>query len=129
QELDAADPLAHTRDRFAIPAGVIYLDGNSLGALPKAAAARVQRTVEEEWGDGLIRSWNTADWIDLPRRVGDKIAPLVGAAPGTVMAADSTSLNLFKLLAVALALRPGRMVIVSEEGNFPTDLYIASGLA
>jgi len=129
QELDAVDPLAHARERFAIPAGVIYLDGNSLGALPRAAATRVRQTVEREWGDGLIRSWNTADWIDLPRRVGERIAPLVGAAPGTVMAADTTSLNLFKLLAVALGLRPERRVILSEEGNFPTDLYIASGLA
>ncbi len=129
QELDDADPLKHTRDRFALPDGVIYLDGNSLGALPKAAVAQVRKTVEEEWGNGLIRSWNTADWIDLPRRVGDRIAPMIGAAPGSVMVADSTSLNLFKVLAVALSLRPERRVIVSEEGNFPTDLYIASGLA
>ena len=129
QSLDASDTLRHTRDRFALPAGVIYLDGNSLGALPKAAAERVRTTVDKEWGEGLIRSWNTAEWIDLPQKVGNKIAPLVGAASGTVMAADSTSLNLFKVLAAALALRPDRKVIVSEEGNFPTDLYIASGLA
>jgi kynureninase len=126
---DAADPLAHARDRFALPAGVIYLDGNSLGPLPKAAAARLQNTVAEEWGNGLIRSWNSADWIDLPGRVGDRVAPLIGAAPGSVMAADSTSLNLFKVLAAALALRPERKVILSEAGNFPTDLYIAAGLA
>ncbi len=129
EELDAADPLAHARDRFTLPEGVIYLDGNSLGAMPKAAAARVATTVAEEWGNGLIRSWNTADWIDLPRTVGDKIAKLIGAVPGTVVVADSTTLNLFKVLAVALSLRPDRRVILSEEGNFPTDLYIASGLA
>ncbi|MEO6012756.1 MAG: kynureninase [Devosia sp.] len=129
QELDAADPLKHTRDSFALPDGVIYLDGNSLGAMPKAAAARVAVTVAEEWGNGLIRSWNSADWIDLPRTVGNKIAPLIGAAAGTVIVADSTSLNLFKVLAVALSLRPDRRVILSEEGNFPTDLYIASGIA
>ncbi|MEQ1771839.1 MAG: kynureninase, partial [Devosia sp.] len=129
QDMDAADPLAHTRDRFALPEGVIYLDGNSLGAMPKAAAARVTQTVAEEWGNGLIRSWNTADWIDLPRTVGEKIARLIGADPGTVVVADSTSLNLFKVLAVALSLRPDRRVILSEEGNFPTDLYIASGIA
>ncbi|MBI4921042.1 MAG: kynureninase [Devosia nanyangense] len=129
QELDAGDPLAHARDRFTLPEGVIYLDGNSLGAMPKAAAGRVATTVEEEWGRGLIRSWNTADWIDLPRTVGEKIARLIGAASGTVVVADSTTLNLFKVLAVALSLRPDRRVILSEEGNFPTDLYIASGLA
>lgn len=129
QDLDDADPLKHTRDRFALPEGVIYLDGNSLGAMPKSAAIRVTATVEQEWGNGLIRSWNTADWIDLPRTVGNKIAPMIGAAPGTVVVADSTSLNLFKVLAVALALRPNRRVILSEEGNFPTDLYMAAGLA
>jgi len=129
QEMDAADPLAFTRDRFAFPGGVIYLDGNSLGAMPRVAAARVATTVGEEWANGLIRSWNSADWIDLPRTVGEKIGKLIGAAPGTVVAADSTSVNLFKLLSVALSLRPDRRVILTEEGNFPTDLYMASGLA
>ncbi len=127
--LDAADPLAGCRARFALPDGVIYLDGNSLGALPRAAADAVARTVHAEWGEGLIRSWNAAGWIDMPSRVGDKIGRLIGAAPGQVVAADSTSVNLFKALTAALRLRPGRRVIVSERGNFPTDLYVAQGLA
>ena len=126
--LDAADPLAPFRDRFALPEGLVYLDGNSLGALPKAAAARVADAVSREWGEGLVRSWNDAGWIDLPRRVGDKIARLVGAAPGDVVCADSTSVNVFKVLSAALALRPGRRTILSEAGNFPTDLYVAEGL-
>jgi kynureninase len=127
--LDHADPLARYREAFELPEGIIYLDGNSLGPLSKAAKARVAETVATQWGEGLIRSWNTHDWIDLPAQVGAKIAPLVGAAPGTVTVADSTSINLFKVLAVALKLRPGRKVIVSEAGNFPTDVYIANGLA
>ncbi|WP_371821871.1 kynureninase [Skermanella sp. TT6] len=126
--LDAADPLARFRDRFALPDGVIYLDGNSLGALPRATAARVASVVEAEWGRDLIGSWTAHHWIDLPRRVGDKIARLVGAAPGEVRVADSTSVNLFKLMAAALRLRPDRRVILSEPDNFPTDLYIAQGL-
>jgi len=129
ERLDAADPLAPFRDRFVLPDGLVYLDGNSLGALPKAAAGRVADVVSREWGAGLIRSWNDAGWIDLPRRVGDKIGCLVGAAPGEVVCADSTSVNLFKVLAAALALRPGRRTILSEEGNFPTDLYVSEGLA
>lgn len=127
--LDRADPLAPLRDRFSIPEGVIYLDGNSLGALPKSVAARTARVVGEEWGRDLITSWNVHDWIDLPRRVGERIAPLVGAEPGTVVVGDSTSLNIFKLLAVATAREPGRRVIQTEAGNFPTDVYIAGGLA
>lgn len=126
---DAADPLAEARHRFALPEGVIYLDGNSLGPLPKATAERLARVVAEAWGRGLIRSWNDAGWIDLPVRVGDKIGRLVGAAPGQVVAADSTSVNLFKLLTAALRLRPGRRVVLSEPDNFPTDLYIAQGVA
>jgi kynureninase len=129
ERLDAADPLASFRDRFVLPDGLVYLDGNSLGALPKAAAARVADVVGREWGEGLIRSWNDAGWIDLPRRVGDKIARLVGAGPGEVACADSTSVDLFKVLAAALSLRPGRRTVLSEEGNFPTDLYVAEGLA
>lgn len=129
EALDAADPLAPFRDRFVLPDGLVYLDGNSLGALPKAAAARVAKVVAHEWGEGLVRSWNDAGWIDLPRRVGDKIARLVGAGPGEVVCADSTSVNVFKVLSAALALRPGRSTILSEEGNFPTDLYVAEGLA
>ncbi len=131
--LDAADPLAPLREQFALPPGVIYLDGNSLGPLPKAAAARVQQVVHDEWGRDLIRSWNTAGWITLPQRVGDKIARLVGAGPGELVVADSTSVNLFKVLSVALemarAAAPARRVILSERSNFPTDLYIAESLA
>jgi kynureninase len=127
--LDAADPLGRFRDRFALPAETIYLDGNSLGALPAMVAERVDQTVRREWGDGLIRSWNDARWIDLPTAVGAKIARLVGAADDEVVAADSTSVNLFKVLAVALRIRRPRTVILSERGNFPTDLYMAQGLA
>ncbi|MBW4036455.1 MAG: kynureninase [Proteobacteria bacterium] len=127
--LDAADPLAGFRDAFSLPEGVIYLDGNSLGALPVATAGRVAAVVAAEWGQGLIRSWNDAGWIGLPEAVGDKIGRLIGAPPGSVLAADSTSVNLYKLLAAALALRPGRRVILTEAGNFPTDVYIADGLA
>jgi kynureninase len=128
EALDRADPLAQFRDEFALPDGVVYLDGNSLGALPRATPGRVAAVIEREWGGGLIRSWNDAGWIGLPERVGDKIGQLLGAPPGTVIAADSTSVNLFKLLAVAVGLRPQRRVILSEAGNFPTDLYIAEGL-
>jgi kynureninase len=126
---DLNDPLAPLRDRFALPDGVIYLDGNSLGAMPRTVVARMAKTVSEEWGRDLITSWNVHDWIDLPRRVGDKIAPLIGAAPGTVVVADSTSVNIFKLLSAAVAKRPGRKVILTEAGNFPTDVYVAGGLA
>lgn len=134
--LDAADPLAVHRQAFALPPGVIYLDGNSLGALPRATSARVREVVEREWGEGLIRSWNDSHWTEAPRRVGAKIARLIGARADEVICADSTSVNLFKVLATALALvgaRPqvstrGRRVILSERGNFPTDLYIAQAL-
>lgn len=129
EALDIADELAPLRDLFMLPEGVVYLDGNSLGALPKATPGRVAQVVQAEWGRGLIRSWNDAGWMAMPGRVGDKIARLIGAAPGTVMVADSTSVNLFKLLGAALAARPGRRVIVSERGNFPTDLYVAEGLS
>jgi kynureninase len=126
--LDAADPLAALREHFHLPDDLIYLDGNSLGPPPKATVTRLAQVVEREWGAGLVRSWNSAGWIDLPRRVGDKIAQLIGAPPGTVIVADSTSVNLFKVLAAALRLRPERRVIVSERDNFPTDLYMAQGL-
>lgn len=129
QELDRTDPLGSFRARFKLPEGVIYLDGNSLGALPQSVDKRVAEVVAEQWGNGLIRSWNTHDWIDLPGRVGDRIGRLVGAAPGTVTVADSTSINLFKALGAALRLRPDRRVILTEKGNFPTDGYIATGLA
>jgi len=131
--LDAEDPLAELREQFELPDGLIYLDGNSLGVLPRAAAARVQQVVRNEWGRDLIRSWNTAGWIDLPQRIGDKIARLVGAGEGELVVADSTSVNLYKVLTAALNLAradaPQRRVIVSERHNFPTDLYIAESLA
>jgi kynureninase len=127
------DPLAALREQFMLPDGVIYLDGNSLGPLPARTAARVQQVVREEWGAGLIGSWNAAGWIDLPQRVGDKIARLVGAAPGELLVADSTSVNLYKVLCAAVELAridaPARSVILSERGNFPTDLYIAESIA
>lgn len=126
---DAVDPLWRFRGRFCLPEGVIYLDGNSLGALPAEATARMADAVGRQWGDGLIRSWNAEGWIDAPVRVGAKIAPLIGAAAHEVIVADSTSVNLTKLLGAALAARPGRRVILSEPGNFPTDLYIAQGMA
>jgi kynureninase len=125
--LDRADPLAGSRAGFALPDGVIYLDGNSLGALPKAAAARLAEVVGGEWGDSLIRGWTAHGWIDLPQRVGDRIGRLIGARPGEVVAADSTSVNLFKLIVAGLRLRPGRTVVLSEPDNFPTDLYMAEG--
>lgn len=131
--LDAADPLAPLRDQFDLPANTLYLDGNSLGVLPRATAGRLQQVVTQEWGRDLIQSWNKAGWIDQPRRVGDKIGRLIGAGPGEVVAVDSTSLNLYKVLSVALTLAradtPERKVIVSERDNFPTDLYIAESLA
>ena len=127
--LDASDPLASMRERFDLPRDTIYLDGNSLGALPRATAARIADVVSREWGRDLIESWNSAGWIDAPRRVGDALAPLIGARAGEVVVADSTSVNLFKVLSVAMRLAaPGRRGIVSEADNFPTDLYIAEGV-
>ena len=130
--LDAQDPLAPLREQFVLPPGVIYLDGNSLGVLPRTTAARVQQVVTQEWGVDLIRSWNSAGWIDMPQQVGDKIARLVGAAPGELVVADSTSVNLFKVLSAALTITsadaPQRKTILSERSNFPTDLYIAEAL-
>ncbi|MEJ8837002.1 kynureninase [Ramlibacter sp. AN1133] len=130
--LDAQDPLRELRDLFALPAGVTYLDGNSLGPLPKHAGERIARAVREEWGEGLIRSWNSAGWFELPQRVGDRIATLVGARAGEVVATDSTSINLFKVLSAALSIvqadAPARRTVLSERSNFPTDLYIAESL-
>ncbi len=126
--LDAGDPLAHFRERFHVPDGVIYLDGNSLGCLPRATPDRMAEVMRQEWGEGLIRSWNSAGWIDLPQRVGGKIAPLIGAQPHEVIVADSVSVNLFKLISAALMMRPGRKVVLSEPGNFPTDIYMIEGL-
>ncbi len=128
ETLDRNDPLRAFRDRFHLPEGVIYLDGNSLGAMPKAVPARIREVVEDEWGNGLIRSWNTHGWIDLQVKIGAKIGRLIGAGEGETIAADSTSINLFKVLSAALALNPQRRVILSERENFPTDLYVAEGL-
>ena len=131
--LDRADVLAPLRDEFMLPEGVVYLDGNSLGALPKRTPARLAEVASHEWGEGLIRSWNTAGWIELSRRIGDKVAALVGARPGEVSVGDSTSVNLFKALSAAVAMQradaPRRRVILSERGNFPTDLYMAESVA
>jgi kynureninase len=129
REYDAADPLARFRTYFHIPAGTIYLDGNSLGAMPLAVTGRLAKTANHEWAEGLIRSWNSASWIQLPLLVGDRIAPLIGVARGEVAVGDSTSVNLFKCLAAAVHLRPDRRVILLEQDNFPTDNYMAEGLA
>lgn len=131
---DAQDPLAHLRARFDLPEGVIYLDGNSLGARPAAALARASQVIAQEWGVDLIRSWNSAGWFEMPHRLGDRLAPLIGAKGGEVVVTDTTSLNLFKALAAALHLQaagPGaaRRVIVTERSNFPTDIYMAQGLS
>lgn len=125
--LDDADPLARFRDAFVRPTGVIYLAGNSLGLLPKAAVETVARTVETEWGESLVRGWNSHDWIGAPARVGGKIAGLIGAARDEVIVADSTSVNLYKLAVAAMRARPDRPVALSEPGDFPTDLYMLEG--
>jgi kynureninase len=130
-EADWLDPLAHLKAQFDLPDGVIYLDGNSLGVLPRTARTRCAEVVQQEWATGLIRSWNAAGWFDLPGRLGDKLARLVGALPGEVVVTDTISVNLFKALAAALRIQqaphPGRRVIVSERDNFPTDLYMVQG--
>ncbi len=132
---DALDPLAPLRAQFDLPAGVIYLDGNSLGARPHAALSRAQQVIAREWGHDLIRSWNSAGWFDLPGRLGNRLAPLIGAAAGEVVVTDTTSVNLFKALAAALHMqasdpaRATRRVIVTERSNFPTDIYMAQGLS
>ena len=117
-----------TKAQFAIPDGIIYLDGNSLGPLPRAAAARVARTVEAEWGKMLITGWNKAGWMDQPARIGDRIGRLIGAAPGTVVMGDTLSIKVYQALASAIEMNPGRKVILSDTGNFPSDLYMADGL-
>ena len=127
--LDAADPLAPIRARFALPAHGVYLDGNSLGALPRQTASVVADVVRRQWGQDLISSWNRHDWIGMPARLGGAIAPLIGARASEVIVCDTTSVNLFKLIASALAARAGRRTILSEAGNFPTDLYMADGVA
>lgn len=128
-EMDRADPLAATRARFRLPDGVIYLDGNSLGALPETAAVRLRETVDAQWGTDLIASWNRHGWIGLPQKVGGRIARLIGAAADEVVAADSVSVNLFKLAAAAVRAQDGRRTVVIERGDFPTDLYVMQGLA
>ncbi len=125
--LDAADPLAALREEFEIPEGLLYLDGNSLGPLTRAARLRMVEVVEQQWGHSLIRGWNDHDWMGAPRRVGDAIAGLIGAEPGEVIVADSTSANLFKLAVAAMQARPDRKVVLSEPGDFPTDLYMLEG--
>ena len=129
EQLDAADPLARVRDRFSLPDGLVYLDGNSLGALGMSVPAAVVDVVQEQWGQSLVASWNTHDWWDAPRRVGARIAALVGASDDEVVVADSTSVNLFKALVAAARLRPGRATMVIEAGSFPADLYIADSVA
>jgi len=130
--LDQEDSIAHLRDRFHLPDAVIYLDGNSLGAQPKAAMTRAQQVIQQEWGKELIGSWNSAGWFDLPSRLGDLLAPLIGAKPAEVVVTDTTSINLFKALAAALQIQsknnPQKKIIVSERNNFPTDLYMVQGL-
>jgi kynureninase len=128
EAMDRDDPLRTLREAFILPDGVVYLDGNSLGALPRETPTRLQQVAAGQWGQDLVRSWTAHDWIGAPQRVGDKIARLIGAGRGEVVVSDSTSVNLFKLLAAACRLRPNRPVILSEPGNFPNDLYIAQGL-
>jgi len=127
--LDRADPLAHASERFVLPAGMNYLDGNSLGARPKGVAERVARTIHDEWGTGLIRSWNAAGWYESPGRIGARLAPLLGAAPHQVTVTDTISVNLFKLLVAAARMRPGRKTILAERGNFPSDNHIVDSVA
>ncbi|MGH7777193.1 MAG: kynureninase [Candidatus Dormibacterales bacterium] len=128
-EMDRWDPLAPFRDRFELDPGLVYMDGNSLGAPPRTARAALLEVVDQGWSRGLVRSWNEAGWTDAPTRLGDLVGDLLGAAPGQVVVADSTSINLFKLLVAALEARPQRRLVLTEEGNFPTDLYVAEGAA
>ncbi|WP_374377165.1 kynureninase [Dongia sp.] len=126
---DQDDQLASLRERFALPDGIIYLDGNSLGVLPRATGARLENLIREEWGQSLITGWNKHGWVNLPLHLGARIARLIGADTDEVVVCDSTSLNVFKVLSAAIALRPERRIILSDSGNFPTDLYMAQGLA
>ena len=129
EAMDAADPLRSMRDRFVLPQGVIYLDGNSLGAASPTVFAEVETAARQEWGEGLIRSWNTAGWFDMPLELGHRIGRLIGAAAGQTVVTDTTSINIYKALHAAMGLRPGRNTIVAEGGSFPTDLYMAEGVA
>jgi len=127
EALDAGDPLASWRERFVTPDGLVYLDGNSLGMAPRETLERLAAVAEQEWADGLIRSWD--HWLDLPTRVGDRLAPVLGALPGTVVVHDSTTVNLYQLVHAALALRPDRPMIAIDAGDFPTDRYVVAGIA
>jgi kynureninase len=129
EALDASDPISRVRERFVLPAGEIYLDGNSLGALPRDVPVRLSEVIGDEWGAELIRGWDSADWSSAPQRVGDKIAAIIGAGPGEVLACDSTTIVLAKVLGAALGLRPDRKVVLTTSSNFPTDLYAVGGLA
>jgi kynureninase len=129
RELDASDPLRKMRERFALPDGLVYLDGNSLGALPRSTSPHLLDVIEGQWGKDLITSWNRHGWIDWPQRVAAKLSPVVGAKPSELLVADSTTICLFKLLAAAVAARPGRSTILTENDNFPTDLYAAQAVA
>jgi kynureninase len=129
RKLDSADPLAFARERFRVPEGLTYLDGNSLGVLPAATPGEVDDLIRRQWGEDLIASWNTHGWIEAPMRVAARLAPIVGAKPSELLVADSTSVCLFKLMAAAVRARPGRRTILVQEGNFPTDTYVAEGLA
>ena len=128
EAMDAADALRAFRDRFLLPEGLIYLDGNSLGVASQAAFTELQKAATEEWGQDLIRSWNTAGWFDKPLALGDRVGRLIGAAAGQTVVCDTTSINIYKTLHAAMALRPDRPVIVSEGGSFPTDIYMAEGV-
>ena len=128
EAMDAADGLRSFRERFILPPGLIYLDGNSLGVASHAAFSELQKAATEEWGQDLIRSWNTAGWFDMPLSLGDRVGRLIGAAAGQTVVCDTTSINIYKALHAAMALRPGRSVIVSEGGSFPTDIYMAEGV-
>jgi kynureninase len=128
EDLDASDPLAVQRSMFSLPEATLYLDGNSLGALPRSTAAKLDKVITEQWGAGLISSWEGHGWWAKPLELGDRLAPLIGAAPGEVVVGDSTSINLFKVLAAALGLRPGRRVVVADARHFPSDGYVIEGL-
>jgi kynureninase len=129
EAMDAADPLRALRDRFVLPEGVIYLDGNSLGAASINVFNEIEKSAKQEWARDLIRAWNTAGWFDMPVQLGDRLGRLIGAAPGQTVVCDTTSINIYKVLHAALAIRPERPTIVAEGDSFPTDLYMAEGVA
>ncbi len=128
QQLDKKDPISHLRKAFYLPKGKINMDGNSLGSLPKITTKRLKQVLQKEWGEGMIGSWSNAGWFDSPIKVGDKIAPLIGAKKGEVIVADTTSVNIYKALCAAISLQKGRKIMLSEAGNFPTDLYMMQGI-